>query len=141
MEQFFNLGRNLSRRAHKRFSLAIPLVVRGEDDSGDVFITTARTRNASIHGGCVIIDKDLNPGASFRVTSPKGTHFPAKVCWMAYNYRTDQRLLGFALIGEKDNWVLTNGRSHDEMQDFYYPIYLRNCFPSMALKPWKLLQS
>jgi len=141
MEPFFNLGRNLSRRAHKRFRLVIPLKVWGRDESGHVFVTTARTRDASIHGGCVVIDKDLTPGTSLRLTSPKGNHFPAKVCWLAYNYRTDERLLGFALIGEKDNWVLTNGRSHNAMREFDCSSYLRNCVPALALKPWKLLKS
>jgi hypothetical protein len=113
MEWALSWGVNLSRRSNKRISLEFPLEVRGKDESGHVFVTKARTRNASAHGGCVVIDKDLNKGETISVISPKGDHFPAKVCWVTYDYRTDERFLGFTLLGAKDRWVLSHGKARD----------------------------
>jgi hypothetical protein len=97
------------RRSQKRITLSLPLEVCGKDESGHFFSTKAFLRNASPDGGCIVIDKDLNLGQFFKISGPKGTTFPARVCWENYYFKNDQRILGFKLEGNRAYWVLANG--------------------------------
>jgi hypothetical protein len=99
-----------SRRKCRRFVLEFPMEISGIDEQGHPFKTTARIRNASPEGGCLIIDKDIPEGTILKLVSPKGLKFEGVVCWESYSYHTNHRLIGFVLTAGQEKWVLGGHR-------------------------------
>jgi hypothetical protein len=95
-----------AQRTHKRIAMQIPMEIDGKDEHGHRFCSPAVTRNVSPDGGCLACKKDVIKGEVLQLVNSKGIHFAARVCWSAYNYRDDMRLVGFLLLARKHDWVL-----------------------------------
>ena len=98
--------RVIGRRSSKRINLKIPVEVAGQDEHGNRFQTRAEIINASSKGGCLILDRDLRRGQKFKITSPKGTLFIAKVCWANWAMNKNVRYVGFELDQPTKGWVI-----------------------------------
>jgi len=93
----------------RRVPMKIEFRVVGQDEAGCLFEDQVQTVNVSAGGGCLIFRRNIKPGETLQLFSPKGIMFTAHVCWFKLDPRNNLRFLGFKLLEPLERWVLSSG--------------------------------
>jgi PilZ domain len=63
-----------TRRKYQRFTVKMPILVDGVDDTGHSFRSAAETLNGSLDGLGLLLDRELTPCSSLVITMPDDQH-------------------------------------------------------------------
>jgi hypothetical protein len=96
-----------AKRSDPRASLIIPVVIEGEDFSGNSFREETVTENVSRTGACIVVQRQLRLGTLINIIACQGkfqSQAIVKGIWI--DDRDKKTKIGVQFPGSLQNWVL-----------------------------------